>query len=176
MRTVSAKNVLVGLIAATTVIYAGLFLVSREYVLAVCSLAIGSIWLFQATRSIESAGSLFFLAFIGLAIWGILHNLPGPAMLLAFSTNLAAWDLARFLDRTKGTDGASNIDPVMASRHLQRLGITIGAGFVIALLPMMIKLSVNFVTLAFVALLAMITLRQAVIYLRNEITSRGSGR
>jgi hypothetical protein len=164
----SAKKILVGLIAATTVIFSGLFLVSREFGLAVCSLAIGAIWLFQATRTIESSGSLFFLAFLGLAIWGSLRDLPGPAMLLAFSTNLAAWDLARFMDRTRAINGTGNIDSVMESRHLQRLGVTVSVGFVIALLPLMVNLSVNFVGLACVALLAMFMLRQAVIYLRSE--------
>src|SRR5258707_1140468 len=106
----SAKKVLVGLIVATTVIFFGLFLISSEFPVAVVSLAIGAIWLFQIAKTIESSSSLFFLAFLALAIWGILRDLPGPAILLAFSLNLAAWDLARFLDRTRTINAATNID------------------------------------------------------------------
>ena len=154
-------KILPGLVVVAAVLFAGLGLAAHVYVISVYALAFGLIWFILVSRKIWSLSSVIFVLFLALAIWGCIENLPVPAMLLGLSTNLAAWDLSRFRARIAAEE-AGEVVAALESRHLRSLSIIASAGLVIAILPLVVKLSINFVAVAFVALVAMLVLRQSI--------------
>ena len=160
-------KILLGLVVVTVALFAGTGLAAHVYVITVYALVFGLIWFILVSRKIWSLSAVIFMLFLGLAIWGCLENLPVPAMLLGLSTDLAAWDLSRFRARIAAEE-AGEIVAALESRHLRYLSVIASAGFVIAVLPLFVKLSINFVGLAVVALLAMLVLRQSIRSARRQ--------
>ena len=68
--------------------------------------------------------------------------------------------------RVNATDSES-IPHELEIQHLRKLAVIVVAGFVIALLPLVVRLSLNLVVLAVLVLLLMFVLRNAVLRLRD---------
>ncbi len=160
-------KVLYVLIILTTVILTIANIVLQEYLIASIAIILGAVWLFLQVKNKESPNTVFFVFFLGLVILGSLRNVPIPIMLLALSSNLAAWDLSRFQARVNHEE-ASDSKIRLESKHLQRLAITLSIGFLIALLPSFIHISLNFVVFLVILLFLMLTLRKSILYLRQE--------
>src|SRR5689334_2011992 len=92
-------RVLYGLIILTSVLLAVANIVLQEYLLAGVAIVSVLIWLLLKIKEQEPPHSLFFVLFLGLTIFGSLRHISTLLMLLALSSNLAAWDLSRFLAR-----------------------------------------------------------------------------
>jgi membrane protein implicated in regulation of membrane protease activity len=58
--------------------------------------------------------------------------------------------------------------PGLYRKHLTRLAITLGIGYALAVLPMLIRLPLDFVAFAVLTLLAMIALRRSVLALQKK--------
>lgn len=156
------KRVLWVLIIVTTAAFLFVYLASQQVLIAVFALGLGLSWLGIEIKGDNPITSLFFLAFLALALVGSLSN--ALITLLGLSAALAAWDLSRF--RTRIADEVET--DLLENRHLQKLAITVSAGYVIALLPVFIHLSLNFLLFSLVTLLAVFALRQAMLYFRSD--------
>ena len=162
-----AKNILLGLIGATTALFVMMFIGAAEYSNALFSLAAGLIWLFVEIRSQRSLSTIFFVVFFVLGILGGLNHLPTPLILIGISMNLAAWDVSRL--RARIADKAeADVIARLETRHLQKLAVVTGIGLILALLSTTIQISLSFVALAVIALAVMIVLRASMRYLRSD--------
>lgn len=161
-----AKLVFWGLVALTAAFFSTVYVVSGEYILAIAAAGLGAMW-FTADVKFASQGTLFFLAFVALAVIASLSDVPVPLILLALSADLAAWDVARFRARLTG-QVEPDILAIMEERHLRVLAVTICAGFLVALLPVFVHLSLPFVIVCLLLLLALLALRQSMRSLRAD--------
>jgi asparagine N-glycosylation enzyme membrane subunit Stt3 len=164
------KNILLALIIATTALLSLLYFSVGLYPTAGFSLIAGVAWLALEIRQKESLPTVFFLLFLALVVLGALNHLPLPLMLAGLCANLAAWDLSRFAARIR--EGVED-EPkrILESKHIQKLLITTGAGFAVALPPAFASLSLNFLTLVVVMLVVMLMLRASLLYLRQDDNS-----
>ncbi|MBZ0298363.1 MAG: hypothetical protein K8J31_01425 [Anaerolineae bacterium] len=160
------KSILPGLIGTAALIYTLTFAAAQEYLIALLAFALGFIWLLLEIKRLKPPATLFFLFFVGLAIIGCVQDGPVLLMLLGLSSTLAAWDLSRFQSRAT-LDGEIEMTAGFEERHLRRLAIVAGAGFLLALLPLLATLPMNFVVLAVVLLVTMSVLRRAFLTLRQ---------
>ena len=160
-------KILYGLIILTSVLLAVASIVLQAYLFAGVAIISGVIWLLLQIKEQEPPHSFFFVLFLGLTILGSLRHISIPFMLLALSSNLAAWDLARFLARISLEEESAS-KTLMETKHLQKLAFTLAIGFLVALLPTFIHISLNFVVFLFLLFLLILTLRKSVLYLRKE--------
>lgn len=156
------RRILLGLIGAAAAIFVFTNLVYRAYGNAALCLLVGVIWILLEAQQRSSMPSLFFLFFVGMSLAGVLNSQPVVLLLTGLSVSLAAWDLARFRARV------GELLPELEHKHLQKLAITGVTGLLIGWLASGIRVSINFVTLAALLLLAMIMLRYAIVYLREQ--------
>jgi hypothetical protein len=160
------KRILSGLIAGLTLVYLFVYAASQQYVIAFLSVVIGFVWFRLQDDQEQSLLALFFVFFLGLALLGTFTETPTPVLMLCVCVDLAVWDLSRFRARVSRARNGE-IDPVLERRHLKRLFVPIGVGFVIAMLPSIFRISVNFVVFSVLILLVMLVLRASVLYLRQ---------
>jgi hypothetical protein len=160
-------KVLYGLIILTSVLLTVANIVLQEYLFAGVAIVSGVIWLLLQIKEQEPPHSFFFVLFLGLAILGSLHHISIPFMLLVLSSDLAAWDLSRFLARISQEEESAS-KTLMESKHLQKLAFTLAIGFLVALLPTFVHISLNFVVFLVMLFLLMLTLRKSIHYLRTE--------
>jgi len=169
---VITKRALWSLVGVTTATLSIVSVISQAYLFAACAFLLGLIWLILEIKGKNPLTSVLFVCFAGLAVWGSLSNPSSLVMLFALSTTLAAWDLSRFRARIMNeTEGEAKA--LLQKKHLQKLTAVTCLGFVIALPPLLIQISTNFVVMSFVMFLAMIALRKLVLYLRHD--PRGEG-
>jgi hypothetical protein len=173
-RCVMIKQLLWLMIAVTTLILTGFHLAAENAVLAIGSFLLGAAWLFLEVKQKRSFPSVFMPLFIASALLAALNHESSPLILLAVVTDLAAWDLSRFLSRLRPF-AAQDISPDLYTKHLYRLAVPLCAGFGLALVPMFVRLPVSFVAFLVLTLLAVIMFRKAVLGLRGENERRSNG-
>lgn len=164
-------KILYGLIVLTTAILTVANITLQEYLIAGVAILLGATWLLLQMKQKDPPHSFFFVLFLGLTILGSLHNISIPFMLLAQSSDLAAWDLSRFLARISQEEESAS-KTLMELKHLQKLAFTLSIGFLVALLPTFIHISLNFVVFLLVLFLLILTLRKSVLYLRKEADTK----
>ena len=162
-----AKKVLFALIVIITAVFLAGYAAASEYVFAALSIVAGAAWLLLEIYDRRPLNWIFFLIFTVLAILGCLRSMSALLLLTGFAANLAAWDLSRFLLRSSNLVAAEN-KAAFEKKHLSRLALTLGAGFLVALLPVLINFSLSFVIVFFIALLAIFVLRGVILYLYSQ--------
>jgi hypothetical protein len=160
-------KILYGLIILTSLLLTVTNIALQDYVIASVTIISGAIWLLLQIKKKEPSPSIFFILFLGLAILGSLRNISIPFMLLALTSDLAAWDLSRFQARIS-QEAESASKTLLELKHLQKLAITLSIGFLVALLPSFVHISLNFAVFLFILLLIMLALRKSILYLRKE--------
>lgn len=140
--------------AATGAAFAAL----GNYALAALAVGLGALWLVADAKITSRLATLFFLAFVGLAVVVSLNKPSLPLAVLGVSANLAAWDMSRFLTRLTG-ENVKATRAILEARHLRALTTTVGAGFAIALLPTAFRLSIPFAIVCGLVLLTLLMLR-----------------
>jgi len=161
------KKVLLALIVTTTAAFSLGYGAGSEFIVAMISIASGIAWLLLEIFEKRFLNSIFFIIFTILAILGCLKSMSSLILLIGFTTNLAAWDLSRFLLRSLNLANVEN-KAGFGTRHLYRLSITIGAGFLLALPPIFITFPLSFVTVFFITLLGMIVLSRFILYVNRQ--------
>ncbi len=161
------KKVLLALIVITTAAFASEYGVEGEYIIATLSIASGITWLLLEFYDRRLLNTIFFILFTILAVLGCLKSMSSLILLIGFITDLAAWDLSRFLHRSANLAKVEN-KAGFEKKHLSRLSLTIGAGFLLALLPIFIIFRLSFVIIFFITLLAMILLNRFVLYVHRQ--------
>jgi hypothetical protein len=160
-----SKRISLTLIAANALLFGGVYAISGRYLLAVFAVAGALTWFLVEHQENPMLTTPFFVLFMGLALWGCLQNLPVPVMLLGVSSSLAAWDLSRFHGRAIA-EARGEIRPALELKHLQKLAITAVASFLVALVPLALTISLNFVALALLMLLLRWVLRRMMMQFR----------
>ena len=161
------KKVLLALIVATTAIFSIAYGVWSEYILATISIVCGIAWLLLEFYDRRFLNSIFFIIFTALAILGCFRSLSALILLVGFTTGLAAWDLSGFLLRSSNLATVEN-KAAFEKKHLYKLSITIGAGFLLALLPVLITFQLSFVVVFVIALLAMVVMGRFFLYVYRQ--------
>jgi hypothetical protein len=165
------RQTLLVTIATATVILTGLHLASGNAAIALATSLLGAVWLFLEFKQRRTFPSLFMAWLIGSALLAGMNHEPSPLILLAVVTDLAAWDLSRFLSRLRPF-AAQDVSPDLYTKHLYRLAVPLCAGFGLALVPMLIRLPVSFVAFLVLTLLAVIMFRKTVLGLRSDAQRR----
>ncbi len=163
----NVRQALLGLIAVTTAVLVIAHLIAQGYTAAGISALIGIAWLALVANQQTRFSSVYFAALVMLAAVGSLTKAPLPLLLIGLSTDLAAWDLARFIQRLKAEPEPDHRTP-MEQQHLRKLALVAGAGLVLALLPALNTLSLSFVVLLAIMLLLLVLLRQSIVALRRN--------
>ena len=163
----TTRNVLPILIVVTMAIFSVAYVVAQMNLIAAWTLVFGVIWLILELRGIGALNGIFLLVFLAFAVLGCLNDLSAPVMLLGVSTALAAWDLSRFRARI-ADEAEGNANPLLEAHRLQKLTLTLIAGYLLALVPTLVSLSLTFVSLAVITLVAMLLLRRSILALRDE--------
>jgi len=162
-----ARKILWGLIVITAGMFSAVFLGSQDYSLAVLAVVLGCIWFGLEARQRHEFGWLFFLIFVGMAVWGSAQNVSTPMLLLGLTADLGAWDLSRFQLRVRSVPDTP-IRARLERKHIQKLLVTLGSGFFIALVPLYIQVSISFVAVALFVLFGLFALRRSVLVLLNR--------
>jgi hypothetical protein len=110
-------------------------------------------------------------AAVSVSVLGSLNYAPMPLVLLALCSALAAWDLSTFHARTAEVE-AGDAKTVMQRNHLRKLGITAGIGFAAALIPLVAQVSISFLALCLLLLVAVVALNSTVGALRGRREGR----
>ncbi len=129
--------------------------------------ALGGVWLFQEMTGRAPLNAAGFLVFTGVAVLGALGNASLPFLLLGMAANLIAWDLSRFRRRIREEEAGEEKDRLERS-HLQKLALPVVVGSVIALLPALLTISLNFGVLIALMLIVLIALRQSLLSLHGD--------
>lgn len=116
-------------------------------------LVLGVLWLLAEIRRWRWFASIAFLACLAAAAWGLWIGLSGLWMLAGVVSALVAWDLSDFLLRVQESAPGDEV-PLMAQRHLVRLGVLSAIGLGLSLLSMLYEWKLSFEWAAFLALLA----------------------
>ena len=161
------KHALLGVVLATAAIFSVASVSTGDLLAAGVSAALGVIWLLQELGGESPFSSLYFVAYVGLAAFASLNHASLPLLLLGLCADLAAWDLSRFRQRLKD-EADSDEKTFLETNHLQKLAAVSAVGFVIALVPLLVQISLNFVILLVIMLLLLILLRQSILSLRRN--------
>jgi hypothetical protein len=167
----NTKRIEIALIVLTILIFSLSHLFTEKYWLAIASLVIGVLWVLAEIYKMSLLPHLFFVGFVGLAVIGSQNGLPAPLMLLGLCTDLAAWDLSRFQARLREFS-QRNPDAELVKKHLGKLSGTICIGYILALLPLFIRFSMNFILVIGLTLLLLFALRKSILALRTERTTK----
>jgi hypothetical protein len=133
--------------------------------------ALGVIWLAQEMTERTPLSSIYFLVFTALAALGALGSASLPFLLLGLAAALVAWDLSRFRRRIS-EETVEDERERLERAHLRMLGIVVVGGLLIAFVPALLTISVNFVVLLAIMLIALLALRQSLLMLRNSDKSK----
>ncbi len=134
---------------------------------AVIAAALGAIWLFQELTGRTPFSYLCFGVFTAVAALGAFGSASVWFLLLGISAALVAWDLSRFRRRLREEE-ADDYKTQLERAHLQKLGTTVALGLLIAVVPAILTISLNFVVLLALMLIALLALRFALLSLRGE--------
>jgi hypothetical protein len=165
----SAKKIHIPLIILTALIFSLSHLFIQKYWIVLISLIMGILWILVEIYKLSFLPYIFFVGFIGLAIYGSQHGLPAPLMLFGLCADLAVWDLSRFQARIRGFTTQSP-GAEFTKKHLVKLTLTICLGYILALIPLYIQFSINFGMVIVLTLLILFALRKSMLALRNEKT------
>ena len=163
----TTRNVLLALIAAAALSLIGLYAAAGMIRPAVLALGLGSLWIGLEYRQPQTLASVLLVSLVALVAWAGLSGLSAPVLLFSLSTGLAAWDLSRFRLRVM-EDSQDEIPPALEIAHLRKLAIIVSAGFLAALLPLLIRIPANFIVFALIFFVATVLLRRAVVQLRSD--------
>lgn len=128
---------------------------------------LGGLWLGLSRSRWGWIHSIALLIYIGLAALGALLRLPAGWMLLCLAAALSAWDLAYFLRRVSSVE-REEIARLLARQHLQRLGLVIGLGLLLAGAALILQARFTLGVALLAGLLAILTISQVIAILRRE--------
>jgi len=110
-------------------------------------------WLLTRKYPHSGLAPICLLASVSLAAAGLLAGAPALLMIYAAALTLATWDLLS-LDLALAGDSSEEQTRRYENRHLQSLGIALGAGLLLATFGRLITLHTPFALLLFLVALA----------------------
>jgi hypothetical protein len=162
-----SKRLLILSIWLATIALAVGFSISNLWVWSSIILAFGFLWWFTQRGQRDRIVSPFPLLYTGIAIIGVWLNLSVGLMLISMVITLVAWDLENLIQRFNSM-GRIEQPQELERRHIKRLIIASVSGMVLALVALQTKVSLSFSTSLLLGFTTMISLSQAIGFLRRE--------
>ena len=133
----------IGLIISTGSLGVGYFLAGYWQIVPVLFgiLFLGII--VMKTQPVVSLSSSFLLAYIILAVIGVVADLSVELMIIACTFALVSWDLMLFEHSLVG-DSALQTNTSLEKHHLRSLSIAIAAGLLLAFVSLYVRLALPF--------------------------------
>jgi len=128
---------------------------------------IGIFWVIALFRRWRGISSVAFMVFACSAAYATWRGFSALAMLAVIVAALSAWDLDAMIERFRQVD-AQTLMPDLERRHFIRLGVIDGAGFLLGVAALTIKLRYSFVLILLLGLMVMVGVSQLVFYLRRS--------
>jgi hypothetical protein len=110
----------------------------------IASAVIAVLWLAMILRGKPDWHTVFFILFVVLILYWAIQGIALPWLAALLVLNLAAWNLGRFENQLSQFDVVHN-QRQMENHHLKQLGLTLAAGFFLAILPTFLRLNLPFV-------------------------------
>lgn len=110
----------------------------------IASALVTVLWLVFILSGKPDWHTLFFVFFVVLILYGAIEQIALPWLAIMLVLNLAAWNLGRFQYQLVRFDVIHN-QRQMENHHLKQLGLTLAAGFFLAILPAFLRLNLPFV-------------------------------
>lgn len=162
-----SKRLLILSIWLATIALAVGFSMSNLWVWSSIILASGFLWLFKQRGQRDRIASPFSLLFTGTAIIGVWLNLSVGLMLTSMVLTLVACDLENLIQRFNSM-GRIERPKELERRHIKRLIIASVSGMVLAFIALQTKVSLSFGMSLLLGFATMISLSQAIGFLRRE--------
>jgi len=118
-------------------------------------------------RRWQWSASVGVIGFVALASFGILANASPLWMLLGAIAALGMWDIDHFLSRA-GIATRIREEAQFGYAHIRRLGLVLGLGLALSLIALSLRVQLDLGWAIALGLLAVISLGQAVQFLRRE--------
>jgi len=109
----------------------------------------------------------FFVAFMVLVSIALLDGVPFGWMALLLCIDIAAWNLAEFSRRARAYQNIPNRKR-LENLHLKQLGIPLGIGFALAVLPSLIRVELPFAVLVILVITAVVLVGVGIRGLREK--------
>jgi hypothetical protein len=134
---------------------------------AIGAVFLGLVWYMAQRRWAGGSENMLLFAFTGAAALGLYWGAPPLLMLLVVVFSLGAWDLDHFTQRLHRVERVE-FDSGLGRTHLLRLAKVEAAGLALALVPLLIRLRLDFWWVVLMGLLAVIGLSRVVAFVRRE--------
>lgn len=129
---------------------------------------LGSAWFSTQQRKRDGLEGFLLAVFLVGAAVGLWVGVPGWLSLIAVVATLGAWDLDHFLRRLSLVERVE-FDTGLGREHIRRLGIVQGIGLLGGLIAMALRARIPFWWEALLALLAIIGIRQVILFVRKQM-------
>lgn len=150
------------LLAAAASLFIG-FLEAGKIELAWTGVIPAAALLFSRKASNAWLAPLALIAFVGLAVAGVLLRATTAWMVICAAAALAAWDLAN-LERSLG----NSLHPRLEKMHLRSLLFAIGLGVLLALAGRSVNLTLPFIVMLLLVFLGLFSLDRLSRYLSER--------
>ena len=110
----------------------------------IASAVIAVLWLTMILRGKQDWHTVFFILFVVMILYGAIEGIALPWVAALLVLNLAAWNLGRFEFQLSQFEVIHN-QRQMEDHRLKQLGLTLAAGFFLAILPSFLRLNLPFV-------------------------------
>ncbi|HET59579.1 MAG TPA: hypothetical protein ENN32_04350 [Chloroflexi bacterium] len=138
------KSILLALVFVLGALFTVLGAFANLTVLFIASAVTAVLWLAMILRGKTDLHTVFFILFVVLILYGAIEGIALPWLAVLLVLNLAAWNLGRFEYQLSQFDVVHN-QRQMEDHHLKQLGLTLAAGFFLAILPSFLQLELPFV-------------------------------
>jgi len=148
------------LITLITVIVLGaslsaLGLLGQTPFLLLFSILLAAIWCATIVFGKPDLDLVFFVAFLALISIGIFNRMPFVWLTLTVCLDIAAWNLAEFNRRLQKYEHIHNARK-LENQHLKQLGIPLGIGFALSILPSFVKMEISFLAMVILVIGAVV--------------------
>jgi len=154
------RKICMACLALAIILPAAAFTIVRAGWLILAVILVGAVWLVGDLKNYRWSGDMCFALLAVLDGVAMTTGFLPILLLLALIAGLVAWDLQRFLQRVYAAQYV-NAREEMEQAHLRRLLVVIIPGFALAALPMLVRISLPFTAVLFLALAGLMLLSNA---------------
>lgn len=145
---------------------AAAFVVGGHWIIVAVLLAQVGFWFALPRHSVQWRSSCLLVAYVAIAIAGILLGLTVAPLLVGTAAALAAWDLLNFGETLKDASGPETIK-LLSRSHLRSLFLALSLGALLSATALAVDLSLPFPVVGLLALALVVSLVRAAEHLRG---------
>ena len=125
------------------------------------------LWWYSLGFSYDNASSVFFAGYAGLCLIGSYLGLRPILLLVGIIAVLSTWDADQFLRRWKDEGAVADIKAI-EKKHLLRLLVVDGIGFLLAGVGLTFRVQLSFAMMLLIGALAVVSLSALIGILRSS--------